>query len=172
MLNSGRLQHQWHTLTKTGRVESLNRLNPGPFVEMAPPDAHALGLKDDDHVTITSRRGRIVLPVRISTRVRVGTCFAPFHWNDRFGEDLAVNTVTPDAVDPISLQPGFKLCAVALERVEKAACPDADDGETAMKGQPAMRLRALAGHLGLEWSDQPVAAALPDAARAWLCRVP
>ncbi|MFT8710849.1 molybdopterin-dependent oxidoreductase, partial [Komagataeibacter rhaeticus] len=168
VLNSGRLQHQWHTLTKTGRVESLNRLNPGPFVEMAPPDAHALGLKDDDHVTITSRRGQIVLPVRISTRVRVGTCFAPFHWNDRFGEDLAVNTVTPDAVDPISLQPGFKLCAVALERVEKAACPDADDGETAMKGQPAMRLRALAGHLGLEWSDQPVAAALPDTARAWL----
>lgn len=34
VLNSGRLQHQWHTLTKTGRVESLNRLNPGPFVEI------------------------------------------------------------------------------------------------------------------------------------------
>ncbi|WP_039906335.1 molybdopterin oxidoreductase family protein, partial [Acetobacter tropicalis] len=88
VLNSGRLQHQWHTLTKTGRVESLNRLNPGPFVEIAPCDAQALGLKQDDSVRITSRRGQIVLPAQISTRVRPGTCFAPFHWNDRFGEDL------------------------------------------------------------------------------------
>lgn len=133
VLNSGRLQHQWHTLTKTGRVESLNRLNPGPFVEIAPCDAQALGLKQDDSVRITSRRGQIVLPAQISTRVRPGTCFAPFHWNDRFGEDLTVNSVTPDAVDPLSLQPGFKLCAVALERIEKPACP-APKGRTKQEG--------------------------------------
>ncbi len=33
VLNTGRLQHQWHTRTKTGRVAKLERLNPGPFLE-------------------------------------------------------------------------------------------------------------------------------------------
>src|SRR6185437_16616660 len=32
VLNTGRLQHQWHTLTKTGKVSTLNKLNPSPFV--------------------------------------------------------------------------------------------------------------------------------------------
>ncbi len=52
-----------------------------------------------------------------------GNCFAPFHWNDVFGEDLAINAVTNDAVDPISLQPEFKFCAVALTRVAVPAGP-------------------------------------------------
>ncbi|MDT5148647.1 MAG: sulfite reductase flavoprotein alpha-component [Mycobacterium sp.] len=33
VLNTGRLQHQWHTMTKTGRVA---KLNSGPFVEIHP----------------------------------------------------------------------------------------------------------------------------------------
>lgn len=41
-----------------------------------------------------------------------GNCFAPFHWNDLIGEQLAINAVTCDAVDPLSLQPAFKHCAV------------------------------------------------------------
>ena len=45
-----------------------------------------------------------------------GNCFAPFHWNDLFGEYLSVNAVTNDAVDPISFQPEFKVCAVSLAR--------------------------------------------------------
>ncbi|MFT8944714.1 MAG: bifunctional nitrate reductase/sulfite reductase flavoprotein subunit alpha [Acetobacter pasteurianus] len=168
VLNSGRLQHQWHTLTKTGRVDSLNRLNPGPFVEVAPQDALTLGLQQDDHVQITSRRGRIVLPVQISTRIQSGTCFAPFHWNDRFGEDLTVNAITPDAVDPVSLQPGFKLCAVALERVEQSVYQNTDDAEPIRKGHPDMMMRTLSTHLGLEQSDKSVIASLPEDARAWL----
>ena len=48
VLNTGRLQHQWHTLTKTARVAKLNKLNPGPFVEVHPQDAAELGLADGD----------------------------------------------------------------------------------------------------------------------------
>ena len=39
VLNTGRVQHQWHTMTKTGKVAKLNKLAPGPFVEMHPSDA-------------------------------------------------------------------------------------------------------------------------------------
>ena len=35
-------QHQWHTMTKTGKVAKLNKLNPGPFVEIHPDDAARL----------------------------------------------------------------------------------------------------------------------------------
>ncbi|MFU2328055.1 molybdopterin-dependent oxidoreductase [Pseudomonas sp. NFX98] len=118
VLNTGRLQHQWHTLTKTGKVATLNKLNPGPFVEIHPEDAASLGIRDKDHVEVRSQRGRAVLPAVVTDRVRQGNCFAPFHWNDVFGENLAINAVTHDAVDPISLQPEFKFCAVALQRVE------------------------------------------------------
>ncbi|MFD5793671.1 molybdopterin-dependent oxidoreductase [Streptomyces diastatochromogenes] len=120
VLNTGRLQHQWHTLTKTGRVAKLNKLNPGPFVEVHPRDAAELGLADGDSVEVASRRGRAVLPAVVTDRVRPGCCFAPFHWNDLFGEYLSVNAVTSDAVDPLSFQPEFKVCAVSLT---KAATP-------------------------------------------------
>ncbi|MFJ6835615.1 molybdopterin-dependent oxidoreductase [Streptomyces sp. NPDC091209] len=117
VLNTGRLQHQWHTLTKTGRVAKLNKLDPGPFVEVHPDDAAALGIADGDSVEVASRRGRAVLPAVVTDRVRPGCCFAPFHWNDLFGEYLSVNAVTSDAVDPLSFQPEFKVCAVSLARV-------------------------------------------------------
>lgn len=118
VLNTGRLQHQWHTLTKTGKVATLNKLNPGPFIEIHPDDAASFGIRDKDHVQVRSLRGKAVLPAVVTDRVRPGNCFAPFHWNDVFGENLAINAVTHDAVDPISLQPEFKFCAVALQRVE------------------------------------------------------
>ncbi|REE18927.1 sulfite reductase (NADPH) alpha subunit [Paraburkholderia sp. BL27I4N3] len=123
VLNTGRLQHQWHTMTKTGKVAMLNRLNPGPFVEIHPEDAATLGIKAKDPVEIRSRRGRAVLPAVVTERVSAGQCFAPMHWNDVFGDDLCINAVTSDAIDPVSQQPELKFCAVALspvavERVE------------------------------------------------------
>jgi NADPH-dependent sulfite reductase flavoprotein alpha-component len=117
VLNTGRLQHQWHTLTKTGRVAKLNRLNPGPFVEVHPQDAGELGVRDGDSVEVASRRGRAVLPAVVSDRVMPGCVFAPFHWNDLFGEYLSINAVTSDAVDPLSFQPELKVCAVSLAKV-------------------------------------------------------
>ncbi|GIE97112.1 bifunctional nitrate reductase/sulfite reductase flavoprotein subunit alpha [Paractinoplanes rishiriensis] len=117
VLNTGRLQHQWHTLTKTGKVAKLNKLNPGPYVEIHPSDAARLGIAAGAPVEITSRRGRAVLPAELTERVQPGNCFAPFHWNDLFGEYVSVNAVTSDAVDPLSFQPELKVCAVALTPV-------------------------------------------------------
>ncbi|MHA7649353.1 molybdopterin-dependent oxidoreductase [Mycobacterium sp. ML4] len=117
LLNTGRLAHQWHTMTKTGKVAKLNRLNPGPFVEIHPEDAARQHISEGDRVEIASRRGRAVLPAVVTDRVRPGNCFAPFHWNDSFGEYLSINAVTNDAVDPVSRQPEYKACAVTLTKV-------------------------------------------------------
>jgi sulfite reductase (NADPH) flavoprotein alpha-component len=118
VLNTGRLQHQWHTMTKTGKIGKLNKLNASPFIEVHPEDAAVLGIADQDSVEILSRRGKAILPAVVTDRVRPGNCFAPFHWSDVFGENLAINDVTSDAIDPISLQPELKVCAVSLTRVE------------------------------------------------------
>jgi sulfite reductase (NADPH) flavoprotein alpha-component len=67
-----------------------------------------------------------VLPAVVTDRVRPGNCFAPFHWNDLFGEYLSVNAVTNDAVDPVSFQPEFKVCAVSLAKVASAPSANAE----------------------------------------------
>lgn len=149
VLNTGRLQHQWHTLTKTGKVPALNRLNPGPFVEIHPADAERLGIEPGDQVQVRSRRGQAVLPAVISTRVRPGNCFAPFHWNDVFGEALAVNAVTSDAVDPTSLQPAFKYCAVALQALPRIEPEQAPVSTDAAKVFAPMQIDSVARLLNL-----------------------
>ncbi len=139
VLNTGRLQHQWHTLTKTGKVPALNKLNPGPFVEVHHEDAARLSVADGDGLELRSRRGTAVLPAVVTDRVLPGNLFAPFHWNDVFGPNLAVNALTGDAVDPISFQPEFKVTAVALSKAPVAPTrePDAATPLTAASEGPA-----------------------------------
>lgn len=62
VLNTGRLQHQWHTMTKTGKVAKLVKLNPGPFVEVHPEDADALGIAEGDHLEVASAAGAPYCP--------------------------------------------------------------------------------------------------------------
>ncbi|MFE9423963.1 molybdopterin-dependent oxidoreductase [Kitasatospora sp. NPDC006697] len=143
-LTTGRVAHQWHTMTKTGRVAKLTKLNPGPFVELHPADAEALGIAEGDRVKIASRRGHAVLPAVPTDRVRPGTCFAPLHWNDVFGEDLSINAVTNDAVDPISFQPELKACAVSLTRVAAAVEPPKPPEEADGRVELAARALGLA----------------------------
>ncbi|MGH3726330.1 MAG: molybdopterin-dependent oxidoreductase [Mycobacterium sp.] len=123
ILNTGRLQHQWHTMTKTGQVAKLNKLNSDPFVEIHPDDAAELSIAEGQPVELQSRRGRAVLPAIITDRVRPGNCFVPFHWNDEHGEYLAINALTSDAVDPDSLQPELKVCAVSVRPTKAVHAP-------------------------------------------------
>ncbi len=68
-------------------------------------------MKDGDRVTVTSRRGAIVLPAKVADRVDAGVVFIPFHfW------EAAANVLTNPASDPIAGIPEFKVCAVWLER--------------------------------------------------------
>ncbi|GAA2990955.1 NADPH-dependent sulfite reductase flavoprotein alpha-component [Microbacterium terrae] len=133
VLTTGRLQHQWHTMTKTGKVAKLMKLNAEPFVEVHPTDAAVLEIADGDIVEVSSRRGRVVLPAVVTERMRPGAMFAPFHWNDEHGEYLTVNAVTSDAVDAASLQPEFKHAAVALRRVGSAPAPAAPTAAGAVR---------------------------------------
>ncbi|MFE3056732.1 molybdopterin-dependent oxidoreductase [Nocardia sp. NPDC059239] len=175
VLNTGRVQHQWHTLTKTGKVAKLNKLNPGPFLEIHPDDAAKLAVVEGDWLEVASRRGRAVLPAVVTDRVRIGTTFAPFHWNDLFGEYLTVNAVTNDAIDPISFQPEFKVCAVTLTKVaapirpepivESTSAPEPVAAAAASAVHEGDRVMAAAALLGITDLSAP---ALTDIESAYL----
>jgi len=124
VLTTGRLYSHWHTLTRTSKCEKLVRRSPEPYVEMHPDDAGTIGIRTGDVVQVSSRRGTIRLPVKISETAALGMVFLPFHWGDQFAQGNAVNYLTISATDTISRQPELKFCAVA---VEKVAEPVQDD---------------------------------------------
>ncbi|WP_033344521.1 molybdopterin oxidoreductase family protein [Catenuloplanes japonicus] len=111
-LTTGRVLAQYQSGTQTRRVDALRRAAPRAFVELHPDLAARLGVTDGEALTVTSRRGEVTAPARLSDAIREDTVFMPFHWA---GKGRA-NTLTNDALDPVSRMPEFKVCAVRLER--------------------------------------------------------
>ena len=113
LLNTGRTVEHWHTRTKTGRIEILEGLSPEAWIEMNPHDAAGLGIRSGDLVTVTSSRGSVErIRARVTTIVRAGETFIPFHWDER-----CANRLTTDEFDPISREPNYKQCAIRVERL-------------------------------------------------------
>lgn len=111
LLNTGRTVEHWHTRTKTGRVDILERLAPAAWVEVNPADAARLGVRSGARARLVSRRGAVDdVVVRVTGIVREGEVFMPFHYDER-----CVNRLTVDEFDPISREPNYKQCAVRLE---------------------------------------------------------
>lgn len=119
---TGRTAYHFHTRTKTARSRRLNDAAPAVWAELGAEDAAQLGAAEGDLLEITSRRGRIVAPVRIC-QVRTGTVFVPFHYGywDSGGapgaEPTAANELTLTDWDPVSKQPVFKNAAVRISRL-------------------------------------------------------
>ena len=115
-LTTGRIASQWHTRTRTGKIEGLNRQEPEPFIEVHPDDAAMYDMDDGDWAWLVSRRGRACGKVRVTDGIRQGLLFMPFHWGDLYHPATSVNYVTTSAADPESGQPELKFCAVRMER--------------------------------------------------------
>ncbi|MGA4577924.1 molybdopterin-dependent oxidoreductase [Limisphaera sp. VF-2] len=113
-LCTGRVLEHWHTGTMTRRVPQLHRAMPAAYVELNAEDAARLGIRNGDRVRIRSRRGEIVLPARIHGRGSParGSVFVPF-----FAEESLINRLTLEAHCPLSKEPDYKKCAVAIEKV-------------------------------------------------------
>ena len=118
ILSTGRVLYHWHggTLTRRSRLEEIY---PEPTVEIHPDDAEKLGVRSGDYVRVRSRRGEIVVRVHVSTRSPRGTVFIPFHF-----AEAAANELTNDALDPYAKIPEYKVCAVAVEKVEGGGSND------------------------------------------------
>jgi ferredoxin-nitrate reductase len=119
VLTTGRVKNQWHTMTRTGKVENLLKSCREPFVEIHPRDAKRYGVQDGDFVELTSRRGKLVAQARVTAEIIAGACFVPFHWGRSMGFYKCANNLTLDAFDPISKQPELKAAAVRVKKLEE-----------------------------------------------------
>ncbi|HEU5039760.1 MAG TPA: molybdopterin-dependent oxidoreductase [Gemmatimonadales bacterium] len=110
ILNTGRQMYHWHTGTMSRRSEGLDSREPVPIVEMHPSDAIDLGVGEGETVRVTSRRGSILIGVRLSDRQAPGQIFIPMHFRE-----AAANLLTNPQLDPYARIAAFKISAVRIE---------------------------------------------------------
>jgi hypothetical protein len=118
-LTTGRQVFHFHTRTRTGRSEALNRAAPEVVIQIAAEDAAPLGIASGSLVEVETRRGKIQGPVAIA-QVAPGHLFVPFHYGywDKPEHARAANELTRTAWDPVSKQPYFKEAAARLRKID------------------------------------------------------
>src|SRR4051812_3613062 len=117
VLTTGRVLAQYQSGTQTRRSRSLQLVAPTPRAELHPDLARRLGIAQDDAVELATRRGRARFHAQLTDAIRPDVVFAPFHW----GGGSSANALTDAALDPASKMPAFKVCAVAVPRVDGPA---------------------------------------------------
>jgi assimilatory nitrate reductase catalytic subunit len=114
---TGRVIFHYLSGNQTRRIGQLVENAPEPYVEIHPLAAEKLGIQAGDIVRVTSRRGEMFVPAKITRAIRPDTVFIPYHWGGR----QAANNLTIRAYDPISRIPEYKVCAVQLEKAPEGA---------------------------------------------------
>ncbi len=109
VLITGRQLEHWHTGSMTRRSEVLDAIEPIATASMCSAELRALGLVAGDVITVRSRRGELVLHVRLDDGTPMGAVFMPFAY-----AEAAANLLTNAALDPFGKIPEFKYCAVAV----------------------------------------------------------
>jgi len=110
ILTTGRVLYHWHGAEMTRRVDSLLSLYRESIVEINPEDAHRFGIRDEDKVSMSSRRGEMLARALVTDRIAPGVVFGSFH----FPGEQNVNNLTNPALDPTAKIPEYKVCAVKI----------------------------------------------------------
>ena len=112
LLTTGRVLYHYHTVMSR-KSKGLSEIYPEGLVEINPGDATRLGIKPDNGlVEVTSRRGKVRAKAKISDNLPPGVAFMTFHF-----KEAAANLLTLDVLDPVAKIPGYKVCAVSIQKV-------------------------------------------------------
>lgn len=137
-LTTGRQRHQWHTMTRTGRVAALRQETTETVISLSPRDAAEASLDEGAWVVVASPRGELRARVRIDPGQPEGTAFLPFHRGPLREPTGWTNALLGRALDPVSFQPELKHTVV---RVTRAPEHISLSGE-ALAAEVAKRLRS------------------------------
>jgi len=112
-LTTGRMFAHFHTGTMTRISPHLDVEQTTGYVTINPQDASSLDIKEGDVLILSSRRGQMEAPAKISGSVEPGTLFLPIH----FGENPTNVLTNAEAFDPLAKIPEFKVSAVNIEKL-------------------------------------------------------
>ncbi|GHV78089.1 formate dehydrogenase H subunit alpha, selenocysteine-containing [Spirochaetia bacterium] len=105
--------------TMSGNCRTLRNLEDEPgWVEISPEDAADLGIKHEELVRVSSKRGSVITRANVTERVKKGAVYMTYQW--WVG---ACNELTISVLDPSSKTPEYKYCACKVEKLsdQKAA---------------------------------------------------
>lgn len=115
VLTTGRIRDQWHTRSKTGKVNKLNQHIAEAFLEINPEDALVRKISEGQLVEISNRRGNVRVKAKFTDEIKQGVVFLPMHWGKILDNDLnRANNLTNKLIDPLSKEPDFKFSAVQV----------------------------------------------------------
>ncbi len=120
ILTTGRIRDQWHTMTKTGKVNKLKQHISKPYLEIHPLDALVRNINDGDVAEIRNALGTVRVCAKVTDDIRKGVVFLPMHWGKNLMRDEArANNLTAMITDPLSKEPDFKFSSVEVKLYEK-----------------------------------------------------
>lgn len=111
MLTTGRILWHYNACAMTDKTDDINTIACHFSIEVSAQDAAWLGIKDGDHVRVTSRRGEIFPTARVSEKTNPGETWMPFHF-----QDGNANWLTNAALDNLCSTPEYKVCAVQIAK--------------------------------------------------------
>ena len=111
ILSTGRTLYNYNVGNMTRKTAAIEQKQPENFVEIHLEDAERLGIRSEDSVRVTTRRGSIVVRAHVARKVRPGAIWMPFHY-----VEAPTNLLTNDAFDNITRTAEYKACAARIEK--------------------------------------------------------
>ena len=118
LLTTGRRLDAFNSGVQSGAYTSPLRRSES--LDLCPADAARYAVSDGEEVKVSSRRGSVVVPVRIDETLRPGLAFMTFHF------DVPTNMLTIEANDPKSGTAEFKASAVRIDKLAGATAAAGD----------------------------------------------
>lgn len=120
ILTTGRIRDQWHTMTKTGKVNKLNQHIPESFLEINPKDAELRHINDGTLVEILNARGSVKVKAKVTKDIKRGVVFLPMHWGKILDNNSnRTNNITSKLLDAQSKEPDLKYVTVEVKKHQK-----------------------------------------------------
>lgn len=110
---TGRILYHYNTRAMTGKTKGLMQREGKSFIEVNTQDAARLGIKNDEKVKVSSRRGSVKTTARVSEKVSESETWMPFHFPDGYA-----NKLTNAALDKYARIPEYKVCAIKIEKIK------------------------------------------------------
>ena len=112
MITGRQLEH-WHTGSMTRRASVLDHLEPEAHVSVHPRTLREMGAEPGDLITLSTKRGSIIVGARADRAVSENCVFMPFAY-----VEAAANILTTPSLDPNGKNPEFKYSAVRVEKAQ------------------------------------------------------